>query len=96
MLHTSDRVRNPGFVSGPNGPALITANLDAKHLWENDRILAHRVKHLLKDFNPLAYELFMRYRTLKVKLPNKQLHSGRLSYLQEGGGKTRVIAIADY
>jgi len=76
--------------SGPNGPALATSNLDVAALRERPDLIQCVSKYLSNDN---VQDLAWYYHNLPTKAG---LKLSKLAFLQEGGGKTRVIAIADY
>jgi hypothetical protein len=80
---------------GPNGPALPSSHLDAiglkscQPLWQ-----AFKDYNLVMDQVALTDYVQKLYDS-KDDLPESFNHS-KLSFLSEGGGKTRVVAIGDY
>jgi len=81
------------LTKGPNGPSILTSHYDASGviidpvLWSNLRKLSSLlgsqwIVDLIED--------------LGLQVPPKGYLTGRLALLQEGGGKTRTIAIGDY
>lgn len=82
------------IVAGPNGPSVLSAHLDIYAL-ANEGLLG-TVRELYAHLkHPLAPSLD-RMGTFEPTKSADQLRSGRLSFLQEHGGKTRVIAIVDF
>lgn len=83
--------------SGPNGPALMSSHLDSTSMI-GDKELCGSYNAWLKVTNQM--ELLQHCNAVKdpeASLLLKQgLRHSKLSFLSEGGGKTRVIAIADY
>jgi hypothetical protein len=82
-----------GARKGPNGPAVASAHLDAKAL-QNEGLLdkwrevADEIRH------PLRMSL---NHCLQYTYPTEgQVSSGKLAFLPEKGGKTRIIAIVDF
>jgi len=91
-LRSSDTVRS-GIVKGPNGPAIITAHQDAGAVLDDPELSTN-----LKTLASLTGNMWIWNMLVFLGQPeqNKGFKSGRISLLQEGGGKTRTIAIADY
>lgn len=80
--------------NGPNGPALVSGQMDAVAL-KTDPSLDESVKDLLKlqDCEPIATDLSMVQMLTEAK--GTEIHS-KLSLKQEPGGKVRIFAICDY
>lgn len=81
-----------GARTGPNGPAVLTAHLDA---------IALRASNLYETFLEVAQRVeFPLLSSMSTCLTHKQdpkgLSIGKISFLPEKGGKTRLIAIVDF
>jgi hypothetical protein len=81
------------LVQGPNGPSIATAHQDARAVM-NDPSLCQSIKDLSEACGSSWIYDAMIYNGSHTT-DNNFCHS-RISLLQEGGGKTRVIAIGDY
>lgn len=85
-----------GVREGPNGPSVLTAHYDAHALKERPALykawweLADLICHPLRS----SFRHCLKY-PLKTIQPS-ELIVGRLSFLSEYGGKTRIIAIVDF
>lgn len=81
--------------AGPNGPALVSAHQDLQALSNDPQVLEH-LKSWMSFTSPSLLRVF---ESLRIKwsgiAPHGTSHS-TLKSLSEGGGKTRVVAIADY
>jgi hypothetical protein len=79
---------------GPNGPAIANAHLDARAVYE-DKELFNGLCTLNKV---LGQEWITHWLKLHASYTDKQpdLHTGRLGFSAEPGGKTRIFAIGDY
>jgi len=85
-----------GQRAGPNGPAVITAHYDAWALKDNETLYKAWCRAAEKTRSPLrsSFSHILEYplKTQKVE----ELLLGKLSFLPENGGKTRIIAIVDF
>lgn len=80
---------------GPNGPSLLTSISDMISLVYDPKVLGNLKEYVSLTDNVLLREI--NKLELQVKdLEISGLQHSKLSKLSEGGGKTRVIAIADY
>lgn len=91
-LQSSTSIRS-GIVKGPNGPAIITAHQDAGAVLDDIELSTNLKTLATLTGNEWIWEMLQ---FLGQPEQNKGFKSGRISLLQEGGGKTRTIAIADY
>jgi len=82
---------NPSGKSGPNGPALITSHYDAPAVVKSGLVPAIKVLGELSSHSDLDY-----LEQISEITPDRNYRCSKLSFLSEGGGKTRVIAIGDY
>jgi hypothetical protein len=82
---------------GPNGPSLMSPHLDATALYNCAETSDSFVRWTTATGQSklIAFSKGMRDEAASLKLKHKVRHS-KLSFISEGGGKTRVIAIADY
>jgi hypothetical protein len=82
--------------NGPNGPALVNSHIDLFTVGNDPKLFNNILDWCRVTSNPhlLKYitDSFDRIKGLALTVG---LHS-KLAFLQEGGGKTRVIAMADY
>jgi hypothetical protein len=80
-----------GARSGPNGPAVLTAHLDA---------IALKRSSLFKTFMEVAqtveFPLLSSLSTCLTFKTDANLSVGKISFIPEKGGKTRLIAIVDF
>lgn len=83
--------------SGPNGPSLLAAHIDALALKDDTNLWKHFVSYnlLMKQETLTEYVTDLYQTVLDTPVKSKPRHS-KLSFLREGGGKTRVVAIGDY
>lgn len=80
---------------GPNGPALVFAHQDLQALSNDTEVLQHLTRWLTLTSLPLlGIVKSLMSKVDKSDTPN--YYHSKLALLPEGGGKTRVIAIADY
>lgn len=81
------------IVAGPNGPSVLASHLDTTAL-ANEGFLG-TVRELLAA---LKHPLLPSFDRMSGFEPTKSipLKTGKLSFLQENGGKTRIIAIVDF
>jgi len=79
---------------GPNGPAVACSHLDAKAV-VNDSVLYSSIKDLN---NALKQDWITSWMEKQSELETNitDLHTGRLGFTAEPGGKTRKFAIGDY
>jgi len=91
-LQSSTTIRS-GIVKGPNGPAIVTAHQDAGAVLDDIELSTNLKTLATLTGNKWIWEMLQ---FLGQPEQNKGFKSGRISLLQEGGGKTRTIAIADY
>jgi hypothetical protein len=92
VLERLDKIKGR-LVRGPNGPGIVTSHYDARAVYD-DKTLYQNLSRLAtlmgcKWIIDLMYDL-------AIETPNKGFCTGRISLIQEGGGKTRTIAIGDY
>lgn len=80
--------------SGPNGPAIMSATLDAAALKE-DSSLNQTLQDFLKIQNCDSVSMDLMMTQMMVQTEETPIHS-RLSLKQEPGGKVRIFAICDY
>jgi hypothetical protein len=80
-----------GARTGPNGPAVLTAHLDA---------IALKRSPLFDTFMEIAqtveFPLLSSLSTCLTYQTTEKLSVGKISFIPEKGGKTRLIAIADF
>lgn len=81
-----------GARSGPNGPAVPSAHLDARALLSEEPVLKAVQKLLTLTGHPILSSL----RNCLQHAPKGVYDLGRLAFLPENGGKTRIIAIVDF
>lgn len=83
---------SPG-KKGPNGPALLTSHLDAIAISRHPDLLKS-----IKFFSPFLAEQVRGLAKMASERDqaNLKLCISRLSFIPEGGMKTRVIAIGDF
>lgn len=81
-----------GARAGPNGPAVPSAHLDARALLSNGPVL-EAVKQLL---TLTGHPILSSLRNCLIHAPKGEYILGRLGFLPENGGKTRIIAIVDF
>jgi len=81
------------IVAGPNGPSVLSSHLDTTALANEGHL--GTVRELLAA---LSHPLLPSFDRMSGFEPTKDipLKSGKLSFIQENGGKTRVIAIVDF
>jgi hypothetical protein len=84
---------NTGGKRGPNGPALVSSHLDWLALKENQDLFGI-INKWVGPNPPSRWTETLE--TLNSLERHRHLHTGRLAFLSEGGGKTRVIAVGDY
>jgi hypothetical protein len=82
-----------GARSGPNGPAVPSAHLDARALLNAGPELLEAVKKLL---TLTGHPILSSFRNCLLHAPKGSYDLGRLAFLPENGGKTRIIAIVDF
>jgi len=82
---------NPSGKSGPNGPALITSHYDAPAVVKAGLVQSILTLGELCSHSDLEY-----LEQIAAMTPDRNYRCSKLSFLSEGGGKTRVIAIGDY
>lgn len=82
-----------GARSGPNGPAVPAAHLDARALLNAGPVLKEAVKKLLTITN---HPILSSFRNCLTHAPKGDYDLGRIAFLPENGGKTRIIAIVDF
>lgn len=105
IQHFQIKSDNPVYLTpkaGANGPNAIglTSILDAMAIQEKgiDKLIFSMANSVftekaIKKFNLLFSDSISRSETISTNI--KKLITGRLHFLQEGGGKTRVICIPD-
>jgi hypothetical protein len=81
-----------GSRAGPNGPAVPSAHLDAVGLRKQPQLLAALRKLMSIIESPLRLSL----EACLEQTPDGNYSTGRLAFLPEKGGKTRIIAIVDF
>jgi hypothetical protein len=81
---------------GPNGPCLASSHVDALAVTQDDNLFQSicNLAQLLGEDD--IKERIQRLSVLCSDCNPKSSHTGRLHFISEGGGKTRVIAICDY
>jgi hypothetical protein len=93
LVPPSSDVIKGNLVKGPNGPSILTSHYDAKAILGDQDLLENLGQLASLTGNEWIWELMV---NLGAQVPGDNYLSGRISLLQEGGGKTRVIAIGDY
>lgn len=74
---------------GPNGPALLTSHYDASV------VLKH--KHIVDAIKVLSKDLYRHLEHVGTSTTFRDhFRLSKISFIAEGGGKTRVIAIGDF
>lgn len=91
-LRSRDKIIG-NLVQGPNGPSIITSHYDASAVCLNSTLQKALYKLATITGNQWIYRLMT---DIASDTPANNYLSGRISLLQQGGGKTRVIAIGDY
>lgn len=81
------------MVKGPNGPAIMTSHYDAVAVVK-DKVL-HKNLSKLATLTGNKWMIDLMEDLANEHADNNYI-SGRISLLQEGGGKTRTIAVGDY
>jgi hypothetical protein len=81
---------------GPNGPALITSHLDAFAVSDNEELLSDLGELSTKLGNNYFIERLNELVKCEVRPSGVELYTGRIAFLPDKGGKTRLIAIGDY
>jgi hypothetical protein len=96
-LHKLDSYEPKVFTTlakGPNGPAVSSAHLDAKAV-TSDPVLYSSIKRLNNALQQSWITKWMENMARTVDGENQWI-TGRLGFIPEPAGKTRVFAIADY
>jgi len=81
-----------GARSGPNGPAVPSAHLDARALLNEEPVL----KAVQRLLTLTGHPILSSFRNCLQNAPKGCYDLGRLAFLPENGGKTRIIAIVDF
>jgi hypothetical protein len=80
---------------GPNGPGTLTSMVDLWSVRKDERVFKNIMDYLRLTGDDLYNEIeYLLENNPDPQLP--KLPTGRLAFLPEAGGKTRVIAIGDY
>lgn len=82
--------------AGPNGQATLYSHIDAISVLQDNEV-AYNLKRFCTAFGIEPLWEYVTSLALNNVFPiTKSLRTSKLSFLSEGGGKTRVIAIGDY
>lgn len=88
----TDRVFG-ALKKGPNGPSIATAHYDARAVLSHYSLQSALYALSVNTGNSWIYRMM---ENNAKEVPDMGYETGKIALLQEGGGKTRVIAIGDY